>query len=128
MLNCTFQAPYYLWLTDIFGLIEVFVCALLSKTALNELFEHTKNQNPSKSLIEGSQFFIIKSKTKENIDKSKKHAVWATTGINSKKLNDAFTKGKVILIFGSGDTKNFYGYGIMTSYSNDIPSNLWQVD
>ena len=87
-----------------------------------------QNQNPSNSLIAGSQFFIIKSSNKENIEKSKKNAVWATTMQNSKKLNEAFNKGKVILIFSANGTQSYQGYAIMTSYSADSPSNLWQIE
>ena len=87
-----------------------------------------QNQNRGFSLIEGSQYFIIKSSNKENIEKSKKNAVWATTIANSKKLNDAFNKGKVILIFSVNGTQSYQGYAIMTSYSADSPSNLWQIE
>ena len=88
----------------------------------------SQNQNPSAPLIEGSQFFIIKSANKENIEKSKKHSVWATTITNSRKLNEAFSKGKVILIFSASGTQSFQGYAIMTSYSADSPSHIWQVE
>lgn len=85
-------------------------------------------QNPSFPLINGSQFFIIKSSTKENIEKSKRHSVWATTIQNSNRLNEAFKKGKVILIFSANASQSYQGYAIMTSFSADSPSNLWQVD
>ena len=85
-------------------------------------------QNPSISLIEGSQFFIIKSSNKENIEKSKKNCVWATTATNSKKLNEAFNKGRVILIFSANGTQSYQGYAIMTSFCADTPSNLWQIE
>jgi len=85
-------------------------------------------QNPSLPLINGSQFFIIKSSIKENIEKSKRHSVWATTIQNSNRLNDAFKKGKVILIFSANASQSYQGYAIMTSFSADSPSNLWQVD
>ena len=91
-------------------------------------FYQFQNQNPCFSLIEGSQFFIIKSSNKENIEKSKKNSVWATTASNSKKLNEAFNKGKVILIFSVNGTQTFQGYAIMTSFSSDSPSNLWQIE
>ena len=85
-------------------------------------------QNPSLPLINGSQFFIIKSSIKDNIEKSKKHSVWATTIQNSNRLNEAFKKGKVILIFSANASQSYQGYAIMTSFSADSPSNLWQVD
>ena len=87
-----------------------------------------QNQNPSFSLIEGSQFFIIKSSNKENIEKSKKKSVWATTLVNSNKLNEAFKKGKVILIFSASGTQSYQGYAIMTSCTEESPSNLWQIE
>ena len=85
-------------------------------------------QNPSLPLINGSQFFIIKSSNKENIEKSKRYSVWATTIQNSNRLNEAFKKGKVILIFSANASQSYQGYAIMTSFSADSPSNLWQVD
>ena len=89
------------------------------------------NSNPSNSLIIGSQFFIIKSSNKENVEKSKKHSVWATTVPNTKKLNDAFNKGEgnVILIFSASGTQSYQGYGIMTSNSSsEAASGLWQIE
>ena len=91
-------------------------------------FYQISNQNPSISLIEGSQFFIIKSSNKENIEKSKKNSVWATTIMNSNKLNEAFKKGNVILIFSVNGTQSYKGYAIMTSCSADTSSNLWQIE
>ena len=93
----------------------------------NNLYQ-LPNQNPSNSLLEGSQFFIIKSSNRENIEKSKKYSVWATTFINSNKLNEAFKKGKVILIFSANGTQSYQGYAIMTSCTADSPSNLWQIE
>ena len=86
------------------------------------------NQNPSNSLLEGSQFFIIKSANRENIEKSKKNSVWATTFVNSNKLNEAFKKGKVILIFSANGAQSYQGYAIMTSCTAETPSNLWQIE
>lgn len=98
-----------------------------SNIDLADLYQ-ISNQNPSISLIEGSQFFIIKSSNKENIEKSKKNSVWATTFMNSNKLNEAFKKGNVILIFSVSGTQSYKGYAIMTSFSADTPSNLWQIE
>ena len=81
-----------------------------------------------KQLIEGSQFFIIKSSNLENIEKSKNKSIWATTKTNSLRLNQAFNNGKVILIFSVGNTQMFKGYAIMTSTGSDIPSNVWSLD
>ena len=81
-----------------------------------------------KQLLEGSQFFIIKSSNTENIQKSKNNSVWATTIANSNRLNQAFNKGKVILIFSVNGTQIYKGYAIMTSFSAESPSNLWQLE
>ena len=78
-----------------------------------------------KQLIEGSQFFIIKSSNEENIQISKNNSVWATTPPNSIRLNQAFNKGKVILIFSVSTTQLFKGFGIMTSSSEERSSNIW---
>ena len=94
---------------------------------INNLYQFP-NENPSNSLLEGSQFYIIKSSNRENIEKSKKNSVWATTLINSNKLNEAFKKGKVILIFSASGTQSYQGYAIMTSCTADSPSNLWQIE
>lgn len=82
--------------------------------------------NPSYPLFETARFFIIKSSNKENIEISQKHSEWATTLTNQKKLNEAFQKNNVILIFSASRTGCFQGYAIMTSYIGDKVSNLWQ--
>ena len=81
-----------------------------------------------KQLIEGSQFFIIKSSNFENIEKSKNKSIWATTKTNSLRLNQAFNNGKVVLIFSVGNSQIFKGYAIMTSMGSEIPSNVWSLD
>ena len=91
-------------------------------------FSDLPTQNPSIPLIEGSQFFIIKSNNKENIEKSRKLSIWATTISNSNKLNEAFKKGNVILIFSVNGTQSYKGYAIMTSFTADFPSNNWQIE
>lgn len=101
---------------------------LLSSSLIPNNLYQLSNQNPSNSLLEGSQFFIIKSSNRENIEKSKKNSVWATTLVNSNKLNEAFKKGKVILIFSANGTQSYQGYAIMTSCTADNPSNLWQIE
>lgn len=82
-------------------------------------------QNPSFSLFEKARFFIIKSSNKENLEISQKHSEWATTQSNQKKLNEAFLKNNVILIFSASRTGCFQGYAIMTSFIGDKVSNLW---
>ena len=72
------------------------------------------------------KFFIIKSQNKENIEVSKKENEWATTIPNQKKLNDAFQRGNVILIFSASRTRAFQGYAIMTSFIGDKVSAHWQ--
>ena len=99
-----------------------------NKKDQNNNIQNSILQNPSLPLIQDARFFIIKSTNKENIEKSQKNSIWATTIPNQKKLNDAFSKNKVILIFSANGTQSFQGYGIMTSYSSDRPSNNWQVE
>ena len=103
---------------------------IAEKLTINQNIEPSdlSNLNPSISLIEGSQFFIIKSYNKENIEKSRKHSVWATTISNSNKLNEAFKKGNVILIFSVNCSQSYKGYAIMTSCTADSPSNNWQIE
>ena len=85
-----------------------------------------ENPNPSYSLFENAKFYIIKSNNKENLEISQKQNEWATTIGNQKKLNDAFQKGNVILIFSASRTSAFQGYAIMTSYIGDKVSTHWQ--
>ena len=94
----------------------------------NNNIQNNVLQNPCLPLIQDARFFIIKSSNKENIEKSQKNSVWATTIPNQKKLNEAFSKNKVILIFSANGTQSYQGYGIMTSYSSDRPSNIWQIE
>ena len=93
---------------------------------LNQLIPR-ENANPLYySFFDNAKFFIIKSQNKENIEVSKKENEWATTIPNQKKLNDAFQRGNVILIFSASRTRAFQGYAIMTSFIGDKVSAHWQ--
>ena len=94
----------------------------------NQIQESLTSYQLCSQLLEGSQFFLIRSINVENIQKSKNNSVWATTPSNTPCLNQAFTKGKVILIFSASNIKKYQGYAIMTSYSAEKPSNLWQLE
>jgi len=95
---------------------------------INKVIDPSTSYQLQKQLMEGSQFIIIKSSNVENIEKSKNHLVWATTISNTNRLNQAFSKGKVILIFSVNGAQLFKGYAIMTSFSSEQPSNLWQLE
>ena len=105
-----------------------------SNNNIGNILRENINQEPltsyqlQKQLLEESQFYIIKSSNVDNIQKSQSNSVWATTMSNSNRLNQAFSKGKVILIFSINGNQNFKGYAIMTSYSADTPSNIWKLD
>jgi hypothetical protein len=83
-------------------------------------------QNPSYPLFQGARFFIIKSSNKENIEISQKHSEWATTQANQKKLNEAFQKNNVILIFSANRTSCYQGYAIMKTFISEKESTIWQ--
>ena len=100
----------------------------INNQGVNQIQDPLISYQLQKQLIEGSQFFIIKSSNVENIQKSKNNSVWATTKSNSSRLNQAFNNGKVILIFSVSGNQIFKGYAIMTSYCAEMPSNLWQLE
>ena len=101
---------------------------ILNSRGTNQVLDPLKSYQLQKQLMEGSQFYIIKSSNVENIEKSKTHSVWATTISNSNRLNQAFNKGKVILIFSVNGAQLFKGYAIMTSFSAETQSNIWQLE
>ena len=101
---------------------------ILNSQGINQVLDPLKSYQLQKQLMEGSQFYIIKSSNVENIEKSKTHSVWATTISNSNRLNQAFNKGKVILIFSVNGAQLFKGYAIMTSFSAETQSNIWQLE
>ena len=95
----------------------------------NKIPEPLSSYQLQRPLIEESQFFIVKSSNAENIQKSKNMSLWATTTASSSRLNQAFSKGNVILFFCVGSTQYFKGYAIMTSFCADTPSNnIWLLD
>ena len=98
-----------------------------SIVGINPLNETLSPYQLQKQLMENCAFYIIKSSNLENIKKSKANSVWATTATSSKRLNEAFSRSKVILIFSAKDGI-YKGYAIMTSYSAESPSNIWYLE
>ncbi|CAD7703701.1 unnamed protein product [Ostreobium quekettii] len=72
-------------------------------------------------------YFIMKSNTIANIDKSVEHGVWSTQPHNEAKLNYAFQESdEVRLIFSVNQSGHFQGYARMASHIHRGPkSNLW---
>ncbi len=139
--NCTFQKKN----TFNGTIIEKNTNAQINELELNTVNQYSGNkiikpqignpysemislsQNLVYSLIDNSRFFIIKCSNNENINKSRESSVWATTFSKQKTLNDAFSKGNVILIFSVNGTACIQGFAIMTSYSAEKPNNnFWK--
>ncbi|CAD7704158.1 unnamed protein product, partial [Ostreobium quekettii] len=73
------------------------------------------------------RYFIMKSITSANIEKSMEHGVWSTQAHNENKLNHAFQESdEVRLIFSVNQSGHFQGYARMASPIGRGPkSNLW---
>lgn len=75
---------------------------------------------------ERARFFIIKSHSKENLELSMTHSIWATTKNPTNKFQQAFDSVEnVILIFSTNDQNSIHGVARMESkMSKKIKPNV----
>jgi hypothetical protein len=73
-----------------------------------------------------TRFFVMKSFSENHLKISAEKGIWATQRINEGKLNDAFRKCDVVLVFSVNESRHFQGYAQMTSPIGGYKTaNVW---
>ncbi|GAA5989190.1 hypothetical protein JCM10908_001200 [Rhodotorula pacifica] len=95
----------------------------------------TKGYNPAVFDLNPPQarFFVIKSYTEEDVHKSLKYEIWASTDLGNKRLDRAFResadKGPIYLFFSVNASGHFAGVAQMqTPVDYSMSSNVWASD
>lgn len=79
----------------------------------------------------GARFFVIKSFTEDDVQKSLKHEIWASTTYGNQRLDKAFEEatGPVYLFFSVNGSGHFCGVAQMTSRVDyNTTSDVWAQD
>lgn len=101
------------------------VIELARKKGLNPATFNCQPQN--------ARFFVIKSYTEEDVQKSLKHEIWSSTVLGNKRLDAAFretaNKGPVYLFFSVNGSRHFCGVAEMiTPVDETKTSKVWAQD
>ncbi|GAA5845295.1 hypothetical protein JCM3766R1_000720 [Sporobolomyces carnicolor] len=80
-----------------------------------------------------ARFFVIKSYTEEDVHKSLKYEIWASTDLGNKRLDKAFResadKGPIYLFFSVNASGHFAGMAqMLTPVDYSLTSNVWASD
>ncbi|GAA5896150.1 hypothetical protein JCM5296_007246 [Sporobolomyces johnsonii] len=80
-----------------------------------------------------ARFFVIKSYTEEDVHKSLKYEIWASTDLGNKRLDRAFKesadKGPIYLFFSVNASGHFAGLAqMLTPVDYSLSSNVWASD
>ncbi|KAK4058693.1 hypothetical protein OIO90_000137 [Microbotryomycetes sp. JL221] len=80
-----------------------------------------------------ARFFVIKSYTEEDVHKSLKYEIWASTDLGNKRLDRAFResadKGPIYLFFSVNGSGHFAGLAqMLTPVDYQTSSNVWASD
>ncbi|KAK4053113.1 hypothetical protein OIV83_001848 [Microbotryomycetes sp. JL201] len=80
-----------------------------------------------------ARFFVIKSYTEEDVHKSLKYEIWASTDLGNKRLDRAFKesgdKGPIYLFFSVNASGHFAGMAqMLTPVDYQTSSNVWASD
>ncbi|GAA5996453.1 mRNA-binding phosphate metabolism regulator [Rhodotorula paludigena] len=80
-----------------------------------------------------ARFFVIKSYTEEDVHKSLKYEIWASTDLGNKRLDRAFResadKGPIYLFFSVNASGHFAGMAqMLTPVDYSMSSNVWASD
>ncbi|KAM0753652.1 YTH-domain-containing protein, partial [Meredithblackwellia eburnea MCA 4105] len=80
-----------------------------------------------------ARFFVIKSYTEEDVHKSLKYEIWASTDLGNKRLDRAFResgdKGPIYLFFSVNGSGHFAGVAqMLTPVDYSMSSNVWASD
>ncbi|GAA5993171.1 hypothetical protein JCM5350_005395 [Sporobolomyces pararoseus] len=94
-----------------------------------------KGYNPSVFDLrpQNARFFVIKSYTEEDVHKSLKYEIWASTDLGNKRLDKAFResadKGPIYLFFSVNGSGHFAGMAqMLTPVDYSLTSNVWASD
>ncbi|WVQ71938.1 hypothetical protein IAR50_001480 [Cryptococcus sp. DSM 104548] len=82
---------------------------------------------------QGARFFVIKSYTEEDVQKSLKHEIWSSTVLGNKRLDAAYRenagKGPIYLAFSVNGSRHFCGIAEMTTPVDETKtSKVWAQD
>ncbi|KAI5479570.1 high-glucose-regulated protein 8 [Pseudohyphozyma bogoriensis] len=82
---------------------------------------------------QNARFFVIKSYTEEDVHKSLKYEIWASTDLGNKRLDRAFResadKGPIYLFFSVNGSGHFAGMAqMLTPVDYSLTSNVWASD
>ncbi|CAG8576851.1 24797_t:CDS:2 [Cetraspora pellucida] len=82
---------------------------------------------------QNARFFVIKSYTEDDVHKSLKYDIWASTEIGNRRLDKAFRdnadKGPIYLFFSVNASGHFCGMAeMLTPVDYTTSSNVWQQD
>ncbi|BGP14026.1 hypothetical protein JCM10213v2_001964 [Rhodosporidiobolus nylandii] len=82
---------------------------------------------------QNARFFVIKSYTEEDVHKSLKYEIWASTDLGNKRLDRAFResadKGPIYLFFSVNASGHFAGMAqMLTPVDYSMSSNVWASD
>ncbi|KAK4699301.1 YTH domain-containing family protein, partial [Phenoliferia sp. Uapishka_3] len=95
----------------------------------------TKGYNPQNFDLrpQSARFFVIKSYTEEDVHKSLKYEIWASTDLGNKRLDRAFResadKGPIYLFFSVNGSGHFAGMAqMLTPVDYAMSSNVWASD
>lgn len=80
-----------------------------------------------------ARFFVIKSYTEDDVQKSLKHEIWSSTVLGNKRLDAAYResheRGPIYLFFSVNGSRHFCGVAEMTSPVDETAtSNVWAQD
>ncbi|GAA5829877.1 hypothetical protein JCM5353_006100 [Sporobolomyces roseus] len=101
------------------------VNSLIQKKGYNPTMFDLRPQN--------ARFFVIKSYTEEDVHKSLKYEIWASTDLGNKRLDKAFResadKGPIYLFFSVNASGHFAGMAqMLTPVDYSLTSNVWASD
>nr|XP_019011532.1 uncharacterized protein I206_03632 [Kwoniella pini CBS 10737]OCF50313.1 hypothetical protein I206_03632 [Kwoniella pini CBS 10737] len=80
-----------------------------------------------------ARFFVIKSYTEDDVQKSLKHEIWSSTVLGNKRLDNAFREssdtGPIYLLFSVNGSRHFCGVAqMLTPVDESTNSNVWAQD
>ncbi|KAI6785999.1 uncharacterized protein J7T54_006338 [Emericellopsis cladophorae] len=98
---------------------------VVTETSEDPTGEEAQTARLRQVVVDGGQqdkFFILKSLTVEDLERSVKTGMWATQSHNEDTLNNAFkTTDNVYLVFSANKSGEYFGYARMASEINQDP-------
>lgn len=107
----------------------------IASAAAKEVRDMVESRNINPASLDcdpaGARFFVIKSFTEDDVQKSLKHEIWASTTYGNQRLDKAFEEanGPVYLFFSVNGSGHFCGVAQMTSRVDyNTTSDVWAQD